>query len=54
MGGKKTTEITMITIEVNNNRIVQKLGEKNRQCNQLENNLIEEWAKQNQLTLKVQ
>ena len=42
----------MITIEVNNNRIVQKLGEKNRQCNQLENNLIEEWAKQNKLIFK--
>ena len=52
MGAKKTTEITLITIEVNNNRILQKLGERNRQCNQLENDLIEEWAKQNKLIFK--
>ena len=51
-GAKKTTEITLITIEVNNNRILQKLGERNRQCNQLENDLIEEWAKQNKLIFK--
>jgi hypothetical protein len=48
---KKTTEITMITIEVNNNKIEQKLGEFNRSCNQLEDDLIEEWAKQHNLTL---
>ena len=48
---KKSTEITMITIEVNNNKIEQKLGEFNRSCNQLEDDLIEEWAKQHNLTL---
>jgi len=48
---KKSTEITMITIEVNNNKIVQKLGELNRACNELEDDLIEEWAKQHNLTL---
>jgi hypothetical protein len=41
----------MITIEVNNNKIEQKLGEFNRSCNQLEDDLIEEWAKQHNLTL---
>ena len=48
---KESTEITMITIEVNNNRIVQKMGEFNRPCNQLEDDLIEEWAKLHHLTL---
>ena len=48
---KKYTEITMITIEVNNNRIKQKLGEFNRKCNQLEDDLIAEWAKEHNLTL---
>jgi hypothetical protein len=48
---KKSTEITMITIEVFNNRIAQKLGELNRSCNPLEDDLIEEWAKQHNLRL---
>jgi len=48
---KKTREITMITIEVNKNRIRQKLGELNRSCNPLEDDLIEEWANQHNLTL---
>ncbi len=48
---KESTEITMITIEVNNNRIKQKLGEFNRSCNQLEDDLIAEWAKEHNLTL---
>ena len=48
---KKSSEFTMITIEVNKNRIRQKLGVFNRSCNQLEDDLIEEWAKQHNLTL---
>ena len=48
---KKSSEVTMITIEVNKNRIRQKLGVLNRSCNQLEDDLIEEWAKQHNLTL---
>ncbi len=47
---KESKEVRIITIEVNNKRIEQKLGKLNRACSQLENDLIEEWGKFHHLT----
>jgi hypothetical protein len=43
-------EINLITIEINNNRIVQKKGKRNRFCKPFEDRIIKIWAKENGLS----
>lgn len=45
-------EQSLITIEVNQNRIIQKRGKYNRVCLEFEEEIIQQWAKENKLQLE--
>lgn len=43
----------IITIEVNNDVIIQMRGQYNRDCNDIENEIIKKWAEENNLVIKL-
>ncbi len=48
---KNKKEVSLITIEVNQNRIIQKRGKYNRNCIYYEDEIIQQWAKENNLRM---
>jgi len=49
---KKSIE-RLVTLEVNNDEIIQARGYSNRDCNDIENEIIKKWAEENKLEIKI-